>query len=685
MYAEVVFNISIDNSFHYEVPDHLQDTATIGKRVISSFRKSDAIGFIVSRKETLVATYTLKPLLHIIDEYSLFNENDLKLYSWLAHYYKYPLSRIIWQSIPTKASRGFAKKFKETKKIRDTSVIEIEENHELRIPPIKSIFILSSYQEKACKEIQNSLLASTFSPFLLHGVTGSGKTEVYLRSIEYVLTTSAGRSLMLVPEIALTPQLIEIVTNRFGDNVAVFHSKMTEDERYTMWMNTISGKMRVIIGVRSLILLPIPDIKLIIVDEEHETTYKQDALLLYNARDTALMKAKIYGCTVILGSATPSIESYYNAKNGKYQLLEIPERITKALPPESLIIDMKSEQKVFGEVPIISDKLEEEIQKNLDAGEKTILFLNRRGFSSLIICNKCGATKTCRFCSVSLTFHQGINTLLCHYCGYRENFTDKCSSCGKNAVVRIGLGTERIHHELNQKFPDAKLFRMDSDTTKKRGSANVFHDLFKKGQIDILIGTQMIAKGLDFPEVTLVGIMYADMALSIPDFRACERTFQLITQVAGRAGRGDRPGRVIIQTFNPTHYSIVHARNHDYHSFYNEEISYRNELGYPPYSRISNIRISGMHERKVEGAARDVSKILSQSRKDLPHGIEKISLLGPSMCPIYKLNNKYRWNILIKAKSASVLDSYLCTTNDALKNIPSKVSIRIDMDPLNFL
>ena len=742
MFARIVFNFSLDHSFFYSIPAHLENQVAVGKRVVAPLNGTLKIGLIVSTQDVLEKSYEIKPIESILDENPLCRENDIKLYSWLASYYKYPFPRVIWHSLPNKIAKRLTKKVKLTEKTRDDNLLKkqhriilnafsskkilsektIEKKTKIdklfpylqelesmgfietifQAPfiessldgnplldhtyPFSNIPRLNSHQERAYAELQRGIDTHSFSPFLLHGVTGSGKTEVYLRSIEYLLKhNSKARAIMLVPEIALTPQLIEIVTGRFGPQVAVFHSKMTEDEKCERWVKILLGTMRVMIGVRSLVLLPIPEVQLIVVDEEHETTYKQDSLLLYNARDTALMKGKIFGCTVILGSATPSIESYFNAHLGKYVLLHLPERVTQALPPKAEIIDMKDEDKAFGETPIISEKLEDEIRKNLDTGEKTILFLNRRGFSSLILCNKCGSIKTCKFCSVSLSYHQGINTLLCHYCGYTEEFTDKCYHCGKHAVTKIGLGTERIHHELEQKFPDAKLFRMDSDTTKKKGTTERFHELFKKGEIDILIGTQMIAKGLDFPEVTLVGIIYADLTLTIPDFRACERTFQLITQVAGRAGRGEQKGRVIIQTFNPTQYSIIKAQTHDYVAFYEQELTYRKELDYPPYSRLANIRISGVNERYTKTAAYQAAHALSTIRDTNPHFAEKIILLGPAMCPIYKINDKYRWSILIKGKNAQSLDLYLDKYLENQKDKPPQVSLKIDIDPLNFL
>ncbi len=542
----------------------------------------------------------------------------------------------------------------------------------LDIPQEQAAPVLSDAQAATLKNIRDGIESDKFAPYLLHGVTGSGKTEVYLRAI--ALIKERGKdTIVLVPEIALTPQLVMRFKARFRDKIAVLHSRLSPAERLNAWRRIKNGDVDIAIGARSAIFAPFKNLGLIIVDEEHDQLYKQEDGVRYNARDLALVRGKLNSAVVILGSATPAIESYHNAKTGKYQYLTLPERIDKRPMPEAVVVDLKKNK-----TPLFSEKLINAIKDRLSKKEQTILFLNRRGFAPVLLCRDCGFNLQCPNCSIALTYHKSDEIMKCHYCDFETAPPDNCPSCKGSRMDFIGLGTQRIEEDVRRFFSEARIARMDRDTTGKK----MAHYEIVKGvideDIDILIGTQMVAKGHDFPKVTLVGVLLAEAGLFYPDFRSAERTFQIITQVSGRAGRGHLRGNVILQTYNPEHYSISYAINHDYEGFFEKEMSFRKELNYPPFARITSVLLKGNDLKKVEKTMQELSLILKQAIKG--KGIE---LLGPVPAPVSRIRGKHRWLLLIKAKEISLIRKTLIASLEKLKTKTSLsgIDIEIDIDP----
>ena len=499
-----------------------------------------------------------------------------------------------------------------------------------------------------------------------------GKTEIYLQLIDEVLKKGK-TAIVLVPEISLTPQMVDRFLARFGDTIAVLHSKLSVGERYDEWNRILKGEAKIVIGARSAIFAPFDNIGAIIIDEEHTPTYKQDETSpRYDAKDVAIWRSKYHKCPLILGSATPSLESFARAGNHVFELLTLTRRPAGSVLPQVHIVDMKEEVKrgnfVFSK--LMTDKINEKLGKN----EQIILLLNRRGYSSMITCSDCGYVEKCPKCDISLTYHKTSNTLRCHYCGFYKKKTDKCSSCGSSNIKDYGMGTQKLEEELKQKFPSANIIRMDMDTTSKKGAHEQIIKDFGKHKYDILVGTQMIAKGLDFPNVSLVGVLNADMSLTIPDFRSAERTFQLLSQVSGRAGRGDIQGEVIIQTYNNNHYSIVFAKNHDYLSFYKEEMKIRKSLSYPPYYYITLVNISCKDYELGFAHADKIGKYLRDN-------LEKTTIiLGPTMANMFKINNVFHYQCIIKYQRDNKLSKVLKEIDDIYK-IESKVNVSINVDP----
>lgn len=536
---------------------------------------------------------------------------------------------------------------------------------------------LNPDQRVAFSRIADSIARERYSPYLLHGVTGSGKTEVYLRAIEEVI--GKGReAIVLVPEISLTPQLVKRFRARFGSTVGVVHSALSEGDRFDAWRQASRGNVSVIIGARSAIFAPFKNLGIIVVDEEHETSYKQDENPCYNARDLALVLGKMTNSVVILGSATPSAETYANAQKEKFVYLSLPLRVEDKMLPEVEIVDMKKEKgKVF------SRRLVEAITENSNNRKQTILFLNRRGFSSLMVCEACGEIVSCPNCSISLTYHAKDNSIKCHYCGISEKLFERCLKCGRE-LRGLGMGTQRIEDEVKMILPDASVSRMDRDAVTGKNKLLRLYSRLEKGQVDILIGTQMVAKGHDLPGVTLVGVISADQSLGIPDFRAGERTFQLVTQVAGRAGRGDEAGKVIVQTLNPEHPSIKFAVRQDSIGFLKAELKLREALDYPPFSKLVNFRLQGRRESETVKAAGSAGELARKLVSKLPLGT--VSILGPSPAPIYKIRSRYRYQMLLKSKSMRALHNLSRKLWTILRQsgISAKVKIQIDVDPFNF-
>ena len=561
------------------------------------------------------------------------------------------------------ARKGFVKLSPET----------MEMHGQVRVP-----HALNPAQQYAFDQIAASIRAHRFQTFLLHGVTGSGKTEVYLNCIDAV--QAEGRSaLLLVPEIALTPAMAGQFFGRFGDRVAILHSAFTDVERSEQWRRIRSGAASVVVGTRSGVFAPMCNLGLIVVDEEHDGSYKQEENPRYNGRDVAIVRAQAANACVVLGSATPSLESRYNAEKEKYTLIELPGRIEARPMPTVNLIDMREEFLETRQQATFSRKLIEAIGGRLENGEQTIILLNRRGFSSFVACRACGERINCTNCSLTLTYHKRDRRLLCHYCGYAEKVPSVCPKCASEHIYFLGLGSEKVEEEMHRAFPTARIARLDRDTvTGKRQYETILNE-FREGNYDVLVGTQMIAKGHDIPNVTLVGVVSADIGLGMPDFRAAERTFQLLTQVAGRAGRGSAPGIVLFQTSNPDHYAVRMAAAQDYDAFYQKELHFRRMMHYPPFSAMANVLVRA---EKKEAAMR-MSSELGLLLMPPP---EKLKIMGPAEAPVPRLKNEYRYQFLVKASSRKVLNELLKRIRQfALDHKWGATALVIDVDPLTLM
>lgn len=538
--------------------------------------------------------------------------------------------------------------------------------------------VLNAEQQEAYQRIMNPIEKSKHEVFLLQGVTGSGKTEVYLQTISEVLKKSEG-ALVLVPEIALTPQMVHRFKGRFGEQVAVLHSGLSDGEKYDEWRKIENNEARVVVGARSSVFAPLDNIGLIVIDEEHESTYKQSESPRYHARDVAIKRAQYHNCPVVLGSATPSLESRARASKGVYTLIELKERVNQRPLPEVKVIDMREEMKQ-GNTSIFSKDLQAALEDRLAKGEQAVLMLNRRGYSSFFMCRECGFVLDCPNCDISQTLHTYSQSMKCHYCGHQEAIPSSCPSCKSHKVRYVGTGTQKVEEELNTLLPDAKVIRMDVDTTSRKGAHERLLDRFGNHEADILLGTQMIAKGLDFPNVTFVGVLNADTALSLPDFRSAENTFQLLTQVSGRAGRGTIEGDVIVQSHNPEHYAIQYAKEHDYDQFYAREMQYRQLSDYSPYYFLTSIRVS--HEDEIIAAKR----IQQLAEFIKPCLSESAIVLGPTPALIARTHNKYHYQLMIKYKHEPRLNECLHALLVGTQKEQAKgLMIQIDPEPTQFL
>ncbi len=546
---------------------------------------------------------------------------------------------------------------------------------------------LNSEQAAAFAEIQNALstnISASQKPpiLLLHGVTGSGKTEVYMQSMAPILKT--GKSvIVLVPEISLTPQTASRFIGRFGDRVAVLHSRLSNGERYDGWHRIQKGEATIVIGPRSAVFAPVKELGLLVIDEEHSDSYKSDTAPRYHAREVAQKRSELANCALLLGSATPSIESFHRAKNGTYNLLSLPSRVLNRAMPAVHIVDMRAELKQ-GNRTIFSDALRNGIVERLVKREQIILFLNRRGHSTYVFCRTCGYVERCNSCSISLTFHFETKKLVCHHCGHKRNTHSTCPQCSSPAIRYFGLGTEAIEQEVRKSFPGANVKRFDADSTARKNAHQQILEAFQQQQLDILIGTQMVAKGLDFPNVTLVGVIAADTALNLPDFRAGEQTFSLLTQVAGRSGRADIPGEVIFQTYMPEHYCIAAAQKHDYLGFYEKEVEARNALRYPPFSQVARLLLRGTDEPAVIEAAHALHTKLQLWLTDEALDID---ILGPAPAPLSKIEEKFRWHFLLRSEADEKISQLLHhITNDPIPSIKSNaIELIIDINPTHTL
>jgi len=543
---------------------------------------------------------------------------------------------------------------------------------------------LTADQERALAVIVEAIEWGEFKVFLLQGVTGSGKTELYLQAVG--LTLARGKqALILVPEIALTPRLMELFRDRFGDRVGVLHSGLLPGERMVEWRRIRDKKADVAIGARSAVFAPFSNLGLIVVDEEHDSAYKQEEGPRYNARDIAVMRGKLTGSLVILGSATPSLESFFNVRNRKFHPLILPRRILDRPLPTVEIVDLREEKRYLRRPVFFSARLKEAIEQRIARGEQTLLFLNRRGFAPFIQCTDCGFVFQCLNCDVSLTYHRTEDLMRCHYCGEQVKVTDVCPQCHGIKLLPFGIGTQRLEEELRKVFSGARIARLDRDIARKWLETRKVLAGLRDGSLDILVGTQLIAKGHDYPGITLVGVISADISLNIPDFRAAERTYQLLTQVAGRAGRGTLKGEVIIQTYNPHHYAIQSAKGHDYHEFCRQELEFRRRLNYPPFSRMIAIRIESPNQQRCQEAAAHLGELIQQVKS--PYS-DKVEILGPSRAMRAKIRNRYRWQILLKAPRIKILAGII---RESLKKPylstckSSNIRINIDVDPVDML
>ena len=552
------------------------------------------------------------------------------------------------------------------------------------IPP-DSAPALTVAQDAAVRKVC-AALGKGFRTFLLKGVTSSGKTEVYMRVAAEAV--ASGRSaLVLVPEIALISQTERRFRARFGEQIAVLHSGLSEGERFDQWTRILRGEVRIAIGVRSAVFAPFSDLGVIIVDEEHDASYKQEGGLHYSARDLAVVRAQQLKAVALLGSATPSLQSYYHVRTGKYAELALPQRIEERPLPDIRVVDLRERRDLRGPGRFISDELKHALGGTLSRGEQALLFLNRRGFASFPVCAACGSALRCRHCDISLTLHQAANAYRCHYCGFSRPATAVCDACGSSKIKRLGMGTEKVESAVRALFPQARIARMDHDTTRRKGSILSLLKGLRERTVDVLVGTQMVAKGHDFPAITLVGIICADLSLSFPDFRAGERTFQLLAQVAGRAGRGERPGQVILQTYNPENFNIRAARDQDFEAFYEKEIGFRKALGYPPLARMIQLRISGRDPQRTRQSAERLGEYCRSLKAADRGNFATLDILGPVEAALARIAGNFRWQVLLKSLNGGALHRFM---DRLIAEHPQAFAARservvIDVDPFSMM
>ena len=783
MIARVTLELALRKEFDYLIPSDLDGNVEIGTRVKVPFGPRQVMGCVTALVEESPRA-NLRPILKVVGSQALVTPKILKLARWMADYYCCPIEIALksvlpeavrkeeagwrerlfiralpltgglpkltkrqqevwniieeWRELPLQELLDLADTTAETaRRLEDKGLVHIGPRISERDPYAREHILptqpLAPNAEQAValekiKAALDSKEPSTFnlqpSTFLLHGVTGSGKTEVYLQAIAHCLQQGKG-AIVLVPEISLTPQTVERFKARFCSGpvqtlVAVLHSHLSAGERHDEWHKIRQGRAKIVIGARSAVFAPVDPLGLVIVDEEHEHSYKQEEAPRYHARDVAVVRGRMEGAVVVLGSATPSLESFFNAQKAKYTLLELRQRVDDKKLPLVRVVDMRQEARREKGAPIFSQKLREEIMQRLERREQVMLFLNRRGYATSLQCPKCGQVAECPNCSVALTYHRSRQKLLCHICGHETPAPAACpnAQCRNPAIRYAGLGTEKVEDTLAKLFPRARVCRMDSDTLKRKEDYRRILGDFRRGKIDILVGTQMIAKGLHFPNVTLVGIIHADLSLHQPDFRAGERTFQLLTQVAGRAGRGDVEGGVIVQAFTPFHPAIQYARRHDFAGFYEQEIEFREQLKYPPITRVALLTMKGRNQEKVKFSAEHVRKELDKlaglgSQKvgkresesaepaksgamsahfptfplsQLPalHALPDLIIAGPAPAPLLRAETYYRFQIMLRTRQMSRLSRSLAKLVETLA-LPDDVSLTVDVDPVNLV
>jgi primosomal protein N' (replication factor Y) len=728
--------------FSYSVPESMSAKLQPGHLVEVPFGKTTKRGVVIGFGDgTDIEGIAIKPVKRLIDEDPILSNTMLRTLKWAAEYYLAPEGEMVFAALPPvfrKKGKNIGEKTVQVVKIltevneqalgqierraplqakilrhlnevgsaelpalannvnlgsgvrqalrslAGKELVSIEKVTKFRAPQPVDLPLpdrvkhLSSAQAEAFSTIVTAIDDGKYEAFLLHGVTSSGKTEVYLRAIAHALNKGQG-AILLVPEISLTPQLRSRVTARFGSRVAVLHSGLSQGERLDEWRRLQQGTARVAIGARSAVFAPVKNPAIIIVDEEHDSSYKQSDRLPYNGRDLAMVRAREEKAVVLLGSATPSVEAFAHAQQKRSLLLKLPNRINERPMPEIEVVDLKeSLPDPIERQHTISPRLAECLAETLDRKEQAILFLNRRGYSSFAVCKDCGQSIKCKNCSVSLVHHLHDNSLQCHYCGLSMAIPNTCTECQGGRIQLLGLGTEKCEEEVNRRFPGARVIRLDSDSTAQRGSLQTKMSKFASGEADILIGTQMVTKGHDLPRVTLVGVLLADLGLNLPDFRAAERTFQLLVQVAGRAGRGDTKGRVIVQTMLPKHESIVLAKEYKFEEFIEKELKRREMLGYPPRKRLMLVRVSHPDQHTVHRLARDLAKTF----RDV--GRNQMELLGPVVSPLAKLRGRYRWQMLVKSPSVRSLQQISKAVQNKIK-VPNSAKINFDVDPVDML
>lgn len=733
--VEVALNLPLRQTFDYRWPDTLAAPPQPGLRVRVPFGRGQRGGMVV-RVKTDSEHPRLKSVSDTLDDQPALAAELLDLCHWVAEYYLGSWGEVLHAALPggLGSKQGATlkprmerwvrlkpdqvpeppqakRKTKRTqvlellaqtpewswkalqtevsnsgpalRKLAEEGVVEVFERRVFRrflpagLPPREAYLDLNPAQAKAFAEIDRSLESGSYRSFLLDGVTGSGKTEVYLHAVR--TARALGKScLVLVPEIALTPQLVNRFRARFGDEIAVLHSGMDDGERLDEWTRVRQGQATIVIGARSAVFAPLENLGLVILDEEHDASYKQGESPRYHGRDVAIVRGHRCGATVVLGSATPSLESVNNAASGKSTLLLLPERVEQAKLPQIQVLDLRTTPRLPGS-PFFSETLLSAIQERLRRREQTILFLNRRGFAPLVLCPECQHTHACPHCSLSLVLHQGAGRLRCHQCEFAQPLPHRCPSCRTERPPKIiGVGTEQVESELNLRFPEARILRMDRDTLHGKHALSRMHERIRRHEVDLVIGTQLITKGHDFPEVTLVGVLLADLGLNLPDFRASERTFQLLTQVSGRAGRGAKPGEVIIQSYNPRHHSVTCAQAHDPAGFRKLELARRQELGLPPFQHLALVVCASPDERRARNLAEQLASRLSASSPS-------VRWSGPSDAPFHKLRSRYRVQLLLRATRPSVLHQTLHRLLDPEPSLRREELVTVDVDPVDLL
>jgi len=739
--ASVAVGRPVRGEFTYLVPPELSRTLVPGQRVLVPFGRGTALGFYLGPAAPVTEEQRpkLKPIQRVLEDAPALTPELIQLLRWAAEHYHYPLGEAIRGAMPPGLSGQENEKIaapeverfavvvpgvdpaalkrapaqaaafnyllavggraaveevahavpgaKEAlKKLAQRGLLRIEAE-EIRPGVAEGLHQarpaqLTAEQAQAVQELEGVLDAGGFAPYLLHGVTGSGKTEVYLRVVEHALSKGKG-GLILVPEIALTPQLVGRFRSRFGAGVAVLHSALKDKERLRHWQGLRRGEVRIAVGVRSAIFAPVQNLAVVVVDEEHDSSFKQEEKLRYHARDLAVVRAKQAGALVVLGSATPSLETLENARKGRYRKLSLPSRVDDRPMPSIELVDLRLERprgvEMAGapEPPILSPPVVTAMDEVLARGQQVILFLNRRGFSTFLVCEVCGQGVRCTQCDVSLTYHQSMRKVMCHYCGQTWPLPEHCPECRGN-LLRMGTGTEKVEAEVAQGFPKARVARLDRDAASSAEKLTELLASFARRELDVLVGTQMVAKGHDFPGVTLVCVVMADTSLALPDFRAAERTFQLLTQVAGRAGRGTDAGRVLVQTYNPDSEPVKRALAHDFDGFAEAELDLRKNLAYPPFTRMVGFRIEGDSPEQTKQVARMLGDRIARR---MPPAEKGVRLLGPAPAPISKIKGKTRWQLLLKGPTHASLSALVYEVERALPDVPSSVKVVIDVDP----